>query len=212
MLVGFCLGDRRRRRWLGGLEGQAHAVLLVAQARPFPLVVGNMDTPSTGPGISGYSGPAASAHIDFTASPGWRRAPRKRALSRTALAIAGSFPSSAAWCGRLSSAPEATTKAPQAAVPGAGPSLSVCPTWALSTFGKCGRWGLGGGRRRSPASLPCAPEPVLRAAADKDKGLWAPADLACQRPRPTLPSLLIKVGLCSPDRAPHFRMLCWRLI
>lgn len=86
MLVGFCLGDRRRRRWLGGLEGQAHAVLLVAQARPFPLVVGNMDTPSTGPGISGYSGPAASAHLgDFTASPGWRRAPRKRALSRTAL-------------------------------------------------------------------------------------------------------------------------------
>lgn len=66
---------RRPGRWIGGLEGQT---------RPSHLVVKNMNTPNTVHGISGYS----SAHAgDFKASPGWRGAPRKHALSRSARAV-----------------------------------------------------------------------------------------------------------------------------
>lgn len=110
--------------------------------------------------------------------------------------------------------PKATTKALRAAVPRAGPDRPVCPTRTLFSYSKCVGWSLGGGGGALQPSHPATErrEPVLQAAADKDKGLWAPADLACQRLRPTLPSLLIKVGLCSLDSAPHLRVLCWRLI
>lgn len=89
MLVRFCLEDRRPRRWLGGLEGQA---------RPSHLVVENMNTPNTGQGLFGYSSAHAS---DFKASPGWRGTPRKRALSRTARSDSGSLLSSLSGVKRL---------------------------------------------------------------------------------------------------------------
>lgn len=186
-------------RWIGGLEGQA---------RPSHLVVKNMNTPNTVHGISGYS----SAHAgDFKASPGWRGAPRKHALSRSARAVslqsAWSEASVLSSQGHHQGSVGGGAQGWPRTAPSAAPEL-----YSASVVG--GDWAADGASSSPSPAIPplSAGSPALQAAADKDKGLWAPADLACQRLRPTLPSLLIKVGLCSPDSAPHFRVLCWRLI
>lgn len=154
MLVGFCLGDRRPRRCLGGLESQAHAVLsrIWTQARESP---GTQDLKPR-PTLVTSRLPQAGAERGKSAL-----------FSRTALTVVGSLLSNVAGGGveRPSSTPKATTKALSAGcLPRAGPSYSVYPH--LSSLhlqpSVTGRdWAAARGALQPPSSV--RPEPALPA-------------------------------------------------